>query len=136
MILKSVKPENTEFEHHWFRGILTAFDTELNIPMRLPHPLFSVRLQVGAFILTKEQEASWQKDSLCHFGCSQASPFLLPSRLGTDSQCLLLFAFLSLGIHESCIHMALHRSTPGGLLLSQPHLEPSQRDLGFSSHPS
>lgn len=66
--------------------------------MRLPHPCFLWGCQVGAwgpaFILTKEQEASWLKDSLCHFGCSQASPFLLPPR-SRDRQlgCLLPVCF-------------------------------------------
>ena len=94
--------------------------------MRLPHPCFLWRCQVGAwgpaFILTKEQEASWLKDSLCHVGCSQVSPILLPRHaLGTDSLGVSsLFAFLSLSIHESCIHMVLSWEPPGGCSFSQP----------------
>lgn len=42
-----------------------------------------------------------------------------------------VFAFLSLSVHESCIHMVLS-GEPQGAAPSHGCLEPSQRDLGFS----
>lgn len=61
-----------------------------------------------------------------------APPSFCPHALGTDSLYVSsLFAFLSLSVHESCIHMVLS-GEPQGAAPSLSCLEPSQRDLGFS----